>query len=89
MDAVGYDAPMISRYYYLDWVGMALGLLALWLLGNRDRRGFVAFMISNAIWIVIGSWIASLAMILGNAVILVVNLRGWMRWNQSPGEAPR
>jgi nicotinamide riboside transporter PnuC len=75
--------PMIDRYDYLDWLGMALGLLALWLLGNRDRRGFVAFMISNAIWIAIGFRIASLAMILGNAVILVVNFRGWRRWTAS------
>jgi hypothetical protein len=80
---------MISRYYFLDWIGMALGLFALWMLGNRDRRGFVAFMISNAIWIVIGFWIASLAMILGNAVILVVNLRGWMRWTRPSGAASR
>jgi len=73
---------MISRYWFLDWIGMALGLLALWMLGNRDRRGFVAFMISNAIWIGLGFWIGSLAMIVGNAVILVVNLRGWTRWTR-------
>ena len=74
---------MIARYFYLDWLGMALGMLGLWLLGNRDRRGFVAFMISNLIWIAIGFWISSLAMILGNAVILVVNARGWRRWTRA------
>ena len=73
---------MISRYLFLDWVGMALGLLALWMMGNRDRRGFVAFMISNAIWIGIGWWIGSLAMVIGNAVILAVNLRGLARWKE-------
>ena len=73
---------MISRYLYLDWVGMALGLLALWLMGNRDRRGFIAFMISNAIWIGLGWWIGSLAMVIGNAVILAVNFRGLARWKE-------
>ena len=71
---------MIARYFYLDWIGMALGMLGLWWLGNRDRRGFVAFMLSNLIWLAIGVWIASLAMILGNAVIFGINARGWWRW---------
>jgi hypothetical protein len=57
---------MISRYFFLDWIGMALALLAVWQLGNRDRRGFVAFMLSNVLWIVIGVWVSSLAMALGS-----------------------
>ena len=73
---------MISRYLYLDWIGMALGMLAMWLLGNRDRRGFAAFIASNLIWIGLGFWISSLAMVLGNAVLLVTNLRGWARWSE-------
>lgn len=75
---------MIDRYHYLDWIGMALGMLGLWMLGNHDRRGFVAFLLSNLIWIAIGFWISSLAMVLGNAAIFVVNLRGWIRWRPAP-----
>ena len=73
---------MISRYFFLDWIGMALALLAVWQLGNRDRRGFIAFMLSNILWIVIGVWVSSLAMAAGNAVFLVTNFRGWQRWGR-------
>ena len=79
---------MIARYWFLDWIGMALGMLGLWLLGHKDRRGFVAFMLSNLIWIGLGAWISSLAMVLGNAAIFVINLRGWLRWCP-PGAEPR
>lgn len=72
---------MISRYYFLDWLGMALAFVAMWQLGNRDRRGFIPFMVSNLVWILLGAWMSSLAMILGNAIFLVVNLRGWFRWS--------
>ena len=71
---------MIARYWFLDWLGMGLAVLGLWLLGHRDRRGFVSFIASNLIWIGIGFWISSLAMVLGNIVVLVVNARGWLRW---------
>jgi hypothetical protein len=76
---------MISRYYFLDWFAMALSLLAMVMLGNRDRRGFVLFAFSNACWVVVGLWAHSLAIALGNAAFLAINLRGWWRWQA--GEA--
>jgi nicotinamide riboside transporter PnuC len=39
-------------------------------------------MLSNLIWIFLGFWISSLAMILGNAIFLGVNIRGWFRWTE-------
>ncbi|MEP7028140.1 MAG: PnuC protein [Candidatus Eisenbacteria bacterium] len=71
---------MISRYYFLDWIAMALSLAAMVMLGNRDRRGFALFAFSNALWVVVGVWAHSLAIALGNAAFLLINLRGWWRW---------
>ena len=79
---------MISQYFYLDWFAMALSLLAMVMLGNRDRRGFVVFAISNACWVVVGVWAHSLAIALGNAAFLGINLRGWWHW-QSGARALR
>jgi hypothetical protein len=71
---------MISHYYFLDWVAMALSLLGMHMLGSRDHKGFVLLVISNAGWIVVGLWAHSLAIVLGNVAFLGVNLRGWLRW---------
>jgi len=75
---------MVSRYFFLDWFAMALSLGAMVLLGNKDRRGFVTFAISNAMWVVVGLWAHSLAIALGNAIFLGINLRGFVRW-RGPG----
>lgn len=78
---------MVSRYFFLDWLAMALSLGAMVMLGNRDRRGFLVFAISNAMWVVVGLWAHSLAIAIGNAVFLAINLRGFVRW-QAPGVEP-
>jgi small-conductance mechanosensitive channel len=76
---------MITRYYFLDWLGMALAFVAMWQIGNRDRRGFIAFILSNVVWIIIGIWISSFAMAAGNAIFLFLNYRGWTRWSPITG----
>ena len=75
---------MISRYFFLDWIAMAMSLAAMVMLGNKDRRGFLVFAISNGLWVVVGLWAHSLAISLGNAAFLGINLRGFVRW-QAPG----
>jgi len=78
---------MLSRYFFLDWVAMALSLAGMVMLGNRDRRGFLTFAVSNALWVVVGLWAHSLAIALGNAAFLGINLRGWFRWLTTPAAA--
>jgi len=80
---------MIDRYWYLDWLGMGLGFLAMWQLGHHDRRGFIAFIASNLIWVGIGFWVSSLAMIAGNALFVVVNVRGYFKWAKQERAAVR
>jgi hypothetical protein len=76
---------MISNYFFLDWIAMALSLLGMHMLGSRDHKGFILLVISNALWIVVGAWAQSLAIVLGNVAFLGINLRGWWRWQ--PGDA--
>ncbi len=78
---------MIARYFFLDWFAMALSLGAMVMLGYKDRRGFLTFAVSNALWVVVGLWAHSLAIALGNAAFLVINLRGWFLW-RAPAAPP-
>jgi hypothetical protein len=69
------------NYYGLDTAGMFLSLLAVYQLGNKNRWGFVNFMIANAIWIVLGVWFMdSTPMAIGNTIFLIINFRGHIRW---------
>jgi nicotinamide riboside transporter PnuC len=72
----------IFKFYGLDWIAMSLSLLAVYLLGNRNKLGFVSFIISNAIWVYVGYLTGSYAIAIGNFIFLLMNLRGWIRWKR-------
>ncbi len=70
------------KYYALDWLAMALSLLAVYLLGNKNKLGFISFSIANAIWVFLGFVLMhSLGIGVGNVVFLIMNIRGFISWN--------
>jgi uncharacterized membrane protein YhhN len=76
----------IFRYYATDWLGMAATLLAVWLLGNKNKYGFVSFIISNILWIAVGILAQSAAIAIGNLIFLIINIRGLLKWIKSERE---
>jgi nicotinamide riboside transporter PnuC len=68
------------KYYGIDWVAMTLSLYAVYLLGNRNKWGFVSFIISNALWVYVGYLTGSYAIAVGNFVFLLMNSRGYLKW---------
>lgn len=71
------------RYWGLDWLAMALSLLSVYLLGNRNRAGFLLFAASNSTWIFLGlTWMTSLGIAVGNTIFLFMNIRGFVNWRK-------
>ena len=68
------------NYYGLDWIAMGTSLLAVYLLGQRSRLGFVSFLISNVIWIVLGVLAGIWGIVAGNVAFLALNARGYTKW---------
>jgi len=69
------------RYWGLDWLAMALSLFSVYLLGNKNRVGFVVFAMANTTWIFLGlTWMTSLGIAVGNTVFLFMNIRGFVNW---------
>ena len=74
---------LFLRYYTLDWLAMALSLLAVYLLGNKNKYGFISFSIANTLWIYLGLFLMnSLGIGIGNIVFLIMNVRGFISWNK-------
>ena len=71
------------KFYGIDWLAMVFSLLALYFLGQKNRIGFVLFMVANASWIFVGWFAPSIAIIIGNLVFFATNLRGYRRWGKS------
>ena len=70
------------KLFGLDWVAMLLSLLALVLIGNRNRLGFVSFMVANLSWIAAACLLGNLAIGLGNLAFFAYNLRGFIEWGR-------
>jgi uncharacterized membrane protein SpoIIM required for sporulation len=70
------------KLYGLDWLAMVLSLLALMLLGKRNRFGFVSFMVANVSWIAAGILLGNLAICIGNLAFMAYNLRGFIEWSR-------
>ena len=74
----------------LQWPAMAVTVLATWLVGSSQagRRlwGFGLFLVSNALWIAWGWHDAAWALVVLQAFLLVMNVRG-ARKNEHEAEA--
>ncbi|NMM50669.1 nicotinamide mononucleotide transporter [Marinigracilibium pacificum] len=71
----------IFEYYLIDWLGISLSLLAVYMLGNKNQWGFIVFAVSNIVWIYLGLVLMnSLGTAIGNAVFLIINIRGFINW---------
>ncbi len=66
---------------------MATSLLAVYMLGKKIRNGFLVFVLSNILWVVMGVLTDSWAMIAGNLIFLALNLQGYWRWGQEDASA--
>lgn len=72
------------KYYTLDWLAMGLSLLAVYLLGNKNKFGFISFILANLLLVILGfSLINSLGIAIGNLVFLIMNIRGYLSWNKT------
>ena len=74
---------MAFNYYGVDWIACVFTFVAIYLLGNKARAGFVIMMCGNSCWVIVGLLTHSNAMVIANAVFFAMNLRGFMRWAAS------
>jgi len=73
------------KYYGLDWMAMAASLFAVYLMGNKNRMGFLSYITANALWIYLGVFkMQSLGISVGNIFFLFMNLRGYLKWKTQP-----
>lgn len=56
----------MTRYFGVDWLAMCFTFSAIYLLGNKSRKGFVLMMLGNLCWSAICIWAHSYAMVLTN-----------------------
>ena len=73
----------LFQYYAVDWLAMVLTLLAIWMIGNRDRNGFIVHIAGNVSWIVMGFMAGSMATMLANFAFILENIRALVLWRKT------
>ncbi|MGB7068837.1 MAG: nicotinamide mononucleotide transporter [Pyrinomonadaceae bacterium] len=70
------------QFYGIDWLATVCGLTGVYLLGNKNKYGFLAFVFASASWITFGVMTGSMAVIIGSSIFLIMHLRGWVSWRR-------
>jgi len=78
---------ILLKHHGIDWAATVLTIIGLYLLGNKRHIGFLVMISANLVWGILAIKINSIAMIVANVVIIVMNLRGYLKWaNEIPDE---
>lgn len=73
---------LTMQYYGVDWLATVAGLTGVYLIGSKNKYGFLIMMIASLSWMTVGFMIQSMALILGSAVFFSLHVRGWLRWKK-------
>ena len=72
----------IVKFYGTDWAAMVLTFISLHYLGNRSIWGFVFGILASLAWMGFGLLAGSLANPIANAIFILLNIRGIVKWRK-------
>jgi len=70
----------LSNYYGFDYLAAICAMTAMFLLGNEKKLGFLIYCFASSCGIVFSILAKSPPFIVTNIVMIVINLRGYLRW---------
>jgi nicotinamide riboside transporter PnuC len=70
----------LFRYYGIDWLWYCTSILAVYLLGNKNKLGFVSMIVSDLTGLAMAYLTQSSATLIGSLLYLALNIRGWYAW---------
>ena len=74
------------QFYGIDWLATVCGLTGVYLIGSKNKYGFLIMMVASLSWMAVGFMIGSLALIFGSSVFFGLHVRGWLKWRRDARE---
>ncbi len=74
------------QFYGIDWLATIAGLSGVYLIGSKNRYGFLVMMLASLSWMSVGFLIGSFALILGSVVFFSLHVRGYLAWRRDERE---
>ncbi len=72
----------ILQYYGIDWIAGILVVVALWLIGNKNKYGFILSMIASCLWVVFAFIAESIPIGITNVIFFLLHARVFMKWRK-------
>ena len=72
----------LFNYYGIDWLAMFLTLIAIYMIGNKQRFGFIFMISANISWLIVGFLTQSIALLIANVVFASMNSRAFVKWSK-------
>jgi hypothetical protein len=66
----------------LDWIAAIFELGGAWLVGDKRKIGFVAFMLGNIFWAVLAVKEALWGLLFVACVFFCINIRNYRKWSK-------
>ena len=76
----------LLQFYGIDWFATLCGLAAIFLLGNKNKYGFLVFMMASLSWVTFGLYVGSYAIVTGSSIFFIMHFRGWLKWRRDERE---
>lgn len=71
------------KYYSLDWIGTALGLISIYYLGRKRKVGFIFRIAASIFWVAFAVIAGTTAGIIANIAVILLSVSGMKQWRAS------
>ena len=71
------------KYYGLDWIAMIMTFLSIYLLGKKNKYGFIFGLLANASWFGFGILAQSVGNMFANVILTILNVKGYRNWKNA------
>jgi 4-amino-4-deoxy-L-arabinose transferase-like glycosyltransferase len=72
-----------QRYYGTDYMAAACVVVAMAMLGDRKRAGFLFYMLATCFAMAFAIMVRSFPIMLTNGIMFALNLRGFLKWRHA------
>jgi len=73
---------VLGNYYGTDIVGMVLIAISIYLIGEKNKLGFITSIIGNISWIIFSMLASSIPSLILNGLLIILNIRGYINWKK-------
>jgi len=67
----------------LSYVLSANSLVSLWLVGNKNKAGFVLGVINQALWVWYALMLKQYGLLIGVIAYTIINIRNLVKWSRA------